>query len=57
MRKYVKKKQAIANNAKHTYTITSAVMLISVNNLKTSDTKALTNQFVVADREFAVPIT
>ena len=57
MRKYVKTKQATANNAKQTYTMTSAVMLISVSNLKTSDTKALTNQFVVAERELAVPIT
>ena len=57
MRKYVKMKQAIANNAKQTYTITSAVMLISVNSLKTSDTKAFTSQFVVAERELAVPIT
>ena len=32
-------------------------MLISVNSLKTSDTKAFTSQFVVAERELAVPIT
>ena len=50
-------KQRTAKRARLQYTSTLASTLTSVKSLKTSETIAFTTQFVVADKEFAVPMT
>ena len=57
IRKYVKMKHAIAIPPRAKYILLSEAILISVISLNAKATIALNTQFVVAEREFADPIT